>query len=262
MDDVAIKQALMQVHDCNVDFSVTLTGKRSNRVNGLYKPDTQEILLHNRNFTNDNQLMYTAIHELTHHIMSTELNQKSKKSHSGPFWATFENLIDRAVKLKIYSRERSEDTRGLVKKANELHKKITALQMELGVLLVRLHKSCDVSGERYEDVVASDLQLDRATAKTFCNMAVAQTPVPFAVQEVMKNCSTEQKRQVLDAAQSGKTFPQIKAASMKIAQPCSEYAELKKECDRLERTIQQLTTRYEEVTEQLQGLQTTDVRGV
>ncbi|MCK7483142.1 MAG: hypothetical protein M0C28_43355 [Candidatus Moduliflexus flocculans] len=37
-------------------------------MNGLYKPAAREIILHNRNFDDDLQLVYTALHEYAHHL--------------------------------------------------------------------------------------------------------------------------------------------------------------------------------------------------
>ena len=68
MENEDIKSKLLQIENTEIDFTVTQTGKESVRVNGLYKPDTHEILLHNKNFSDDNQLMYTAVHEYAHHI--------------------------------------------------------------------------------------------------------------------------------------------------------------------------------------------------
>ena len=63
MTNEEIKNKLTKLYDCKEDFTVTMSGKASSRVNGLYKPLTHEIILHNKNFKNDNQLMYTAVHE-------------------------------------------------------------------------------------------------------------------------------------------------------------------------------------------------------
>jgi hypothetical protein len=38
------------------------------KVNGFINLGTAEIRLHNKNFTQDNQLLYTAIHEYAHHL--------------------------------------------------------------------------------------------------------------------------------------------------------------------------------------------------
>ena len=97
MTNEKIKNKLTKLYDCKEDFTVTMSGKASNRVNGLYKPATHEIILHNKNFKNDNQLIYTAVHEFTHHVLTTEKGVKTTKAHSGAFWATFYDFLDKAI---------------------------------------------------------------------------------------------------------------------------------------------------------------------
>ena len=72
MNQDQIKEMLLKIEDSELDFSVTFTGKESKKVNGLYKPDTHEILLHTKNFKTDNQLIYTAIHEYAHHLIAEQ----------------------------------------------------------------------------------------------------------------------------------------------------------------------------------------------
>ena len=45
MENARIKEILMDIAPTELDFTVTQTGKESKRVNGLYSPDTHEILL-------------------------------------------------------------------------------------------------------------------------------------------------------------------------------------------------------------------------
>ena len=95
MNQDQIKAMLLDIEESQLEFSVILTGKESKRVNGLYKPDTCEILLHNRNFTSDNQLIYTAIHEYAHHLLNEEKLEHSlgakpgsyQRVHTNQFWA-------------------------------------------------------------------------------------------------------------------------------------------------------------------------------
>ena len=68
MSNDQIKKVLLTLRKSAHDFTVILSGKKSRKVHGLYKPDTREIIIHNKNFTNDNELMYTAIHEYAHHL--------------------------------------------------------------------------------------------------------------------------------------------------------------------------------------------------
>ena len=72
MDNASIKDMLLDIQESKLEFTVTMTGKESKRENGLYKPETREILLHNKNFKTDNELIYTAVHEYTHHLINEE----------------------------------------------------------------------------------------------------------------------------------------------------------------------------------------------
>ena len=97
MENEKIKEMLLQVCESNLDFSVVQSGKESKRVNGLYKPDTHEIILHNKNFKTDEQLVYTAVHEYTHHIIAEEQLALygseylyNSKVHTQAFWARFQ----------------------------------------------------------------------------------------------------------------------------------------------------------------------------
>jgi len=48
MDNAKIKELLLDIQDTKLDFTVIQSGKESRRVNGLYKPDTHEIIFHNK----------------------------------------------------------------------------------------------------------------------------------------------------------------------------------------------------------------------
>ena len=100
MNQDKVKEILLSLRDTSLEFSVTFTGKESKKVNGLYKPDTKEILIHNKNFKNDNQLVYTAIHEYAHHLECEKNGGKSSggRCHTNSFWACFHSLLEEAEK--------------------------------------------------------------------------------------------------------------------------------------------------------------------
>ena len=81
MDNDKIKEMLLNIQESKLEFTVVMTGKESKRVNGLYKPETREILLHNKNFKTDNELIYTAIHEYTHHLINEEEIEEIGRAH-------------------------------------------------------------------------------------------------------------------------------------------------------------------------------------
>ena len=83
MTNEEIKKILLSLEQTDTDFSVTQTGKASKKVNGLYAPATFEIFLHNKNFTTENELIYTAIHEYTHHLINCKQKKLGFESKNG-----------------------------------------------------------------------------------------------------------------------------------------------------------------------------------
>ena len=73
-----------------IDFTVVQTGKKSSKVNGLYKTDSHEILLHNKNFTTNNAIMYTAIHELI--LQNKRLRQRTTTLKALNNWNEKQNV--------------------------------------------------------------------------------------------------------------------------------------------------------------------------
>ena len=103
MNNDQIKEILLSIEETEIDFTVTMSGKESKKVNGLYKPESHEIILHNLNFKSDNQLIYTAIHEYTHHLMTERkleqtggLDVCKSRAHTNDFWAKFHELLEKA----------------------------------------------------------------------------------------------------------------------------------------------------------------------
>jgi hypothetical protein len=108
MNQDKVKTILLDIEDTELDFSVIFSGKKSRKVNGLYKPDTREILIHNKNFTdetglNENLLIYTAIHEYAHHQHSCKNGGRlSARAHTSDFWAIFHGLLEKAEAKGLY----------------------------------------------------------------------------------------------------------------------------------------------------------------
>ena len=74
MNQDQVKDMLLSLENNVPEFSVIFTGKESKRVDGLYKPESREILIHNRNFEDENSLIYTAIHDISICIHSFDTN--------------------------------------------------------------------------------------------------------------------------------------------------------------------------------------------
>ena len=170
MENQRIKEILLDIAETQIEFSVIQTGKESKRVNGFYKPDTHEIFLHNKNFKSDNMLIYTAVHEYTHHLVTEkklELDPTyvcNSKVHTQEFWAEFGNLLKIAEEKGYYSIgwESNEELKALTEdiKQNYLAKNGELMQ-EFGKKLSRAWELCKEADIRYEDYIDRVLCLPR-----------------------------------------------------------------------------------------------------
>lgn len=266
MNNEQIKQLLISIEPVKSDFTVTLTGKESKKVNGFYKPDTHEIFLHNKNFKNENQLIYTAIHEYTHHLIQTEREEEqlplsNGKEHNTYFWAKMDKLLEIAIEKGFYVRNRSEKLKTAIKAASELDCQIAKLQQELGKILTEIKKLSVEEGERFEDIITHDVGIKQSTAK---NCITASTMPENIIcgqdkQDVFikaKNKPTQIKEKLIKAVEENKSVEQLKAISnTNLNQKnTSNYDRLKKEKVRLEKTLSLLNQRYLIVCETLEAM--------
>ena len=151
MNNERIKEILLDIAPSEIDFSVIQTGKESKRVNGFYQPDTHEIYLHNLNFKSDNMLIYTAVHEYTHHLCTIEKQEndpsygKACKVHTQEFWAKFGELLKIAEEKGYYSIgwENNEELKALTLDIKENYlAKNGQLMQEFGKKLARAFDLC------------------------------------------------------------------------------------------------------------------------
>jgi len=254
MNNEQIKELLISLEDTDKDFSVIQSGKESKKINGLYKSDSFEIIIHNNNFTTENQLIYTAIHEYTHHLISCKYKNKGEnlpaKSHSTEFWAKFDDLLEIAVSKNLYKRERSESLSTLISEAKEIDKEIVKLQKKLGLLLREIQKKSDEENVRYEDVITHDLNMTRTTAKKCVESNFVNSDCGQSELETILKTNSKNRMEVELSISNGKTINQAKHNSTQ-SKESNPIDKLSKEKNRLEKTINQLQQRLEIVMEQL-----------
>lgn len=254
MNNDQIKELLLSLEVTNQDFSVTQSGKESKKINGLYKPGTFEIIIHNQNFTTENQLIYTAIHEYTHHLINCKHIEKGEKlpakSHSTEFWGKFDDLLEIAVSKNLYKRERSESLSTLISEAKEIDKEIVKLQKKLGLLLKEIEKKSNEENVRFEDVVTHDLNMTRSTAKKCIESNSINSDCGQSELETILKTNSKKRTEVELLISNGKTINQAKYNSTQSIESNS-IDKLSREKNRLEKTINQLQQRLEVVIEQL-----------
>ena len=266
MDNAKIKEMLLDIQNSQLEFTVTMTGKESKRVNGLYKPDTREILLHNKNFKTDNELIYTAIHEYTHHLVNEEdivanggkEPPHSARSHTNYFWAKFHALLEVAESKGYYKLDvaLSPELQQLTDEIREKYIKPNGQIMQnLGRDLIKAHALCEQSNIRYEDYLDRVLQLPRTTAKSVTKVGMLTEEDAQLGYENMKIIASvkkpDEKAKAVEAIKSGKSPDSVIAMMKKKAKEVDPKEKLEKEKLRLERTISELTQRLEFVEESL-----------
>ena len=272
MNNERIKEILLDIFPCEIDFSVIQTGKESKRVNGFYKPDTHEIYLHNLNFKSDNMLVYTAVHEYTHHLCTIEKQEndpsygKACKVHTQEFWAKFGDLLKIAEEKGYYSIgwESNEELKALTQDIKENYlAKNGQLMQEFGKKLARAFDLCQEADIRYEDYVDRVLCLPRNAAKDIRKVgAVDINPaIGFENMKVVASIKKPDERasvqqDFLEGGKSPATVRELmkqKAAAGRTSEN-DPKAKLEKEKQRLEKSIAQLTQRLEYVEESLANL--------
>jgi hypothetical protein len=267
MDNEKIKQILLDIQDSKLSFTVIQTGKDSKRVNGLYKPDTHEILLHNKNFKTDNQLIYTAVHEYTHHLITEETLAVSGSSaplnakiHNQAFWVKFNELIRIAEKKGYYviGMEKSPELEKLTEEIRRNYlEKNGRLMQEFGRLLARAHELCEQADIRYEDYIDRVLCLPRNSARDIAKLGIV--PVNPAIgydnMKLVAGIKKPEDRTAAEQQLMNGTSPVSVRDMMKrnsaAAQTDDPKTKLEKEKSRLEKTIAQLQQRLEYVEDAL-----------
>jgi len=261
MTNEQIKQALLEVQECEIDFSIVQSGKKSRRVNGLYKPESREIVLHNRNFSNDNLLIYTAIHEYAHHLhFCSDAPPKSTRSHTRRFRTILHTLLKEAEKKGIYRGVLETDPRFA-----ELTERIRStfilphgsLMKDFGRVLVEAEELCRETGVRFEDYVGRVLKLDRLEVRQV--MQVSQSDLPaeigYAGMKTLAGIRDEGlRRDALEKLQAGYTQDMLQEEILtkkKNAGPEDPAEALKKERQRILKTINSLKIRLEEIEEKM-----------
>jgi len=268
MDNAEIKEKLLQIENTDLDFTVVMTGKESTRVNGLYKPDTHEILLHNKNFKSDMQLIYTAIHEYTHHLLTEEflaqtggkLPVKGSKVHTSAFWAKFHTLLQKAEEMGIYklNLDDSPELKELTEKIRREYMEVNGkLMQEFGRLLSKAHALCEKANIRYEDYLDRILCLPRNTARDITKVGSVEVN-PALGFDNMKKVAMLKKSEDRDSASqqilSGKSPDTVSELMKKCSSSNDPRSKLEKEKNRLTKTIEALQQRLQYVEESLENL--------
>ncbi|GMO55385.1 MAG: hypothetical protein Ta2A_00190 [Treponemataceae bacterium] len=266
MNQDAVKAMLLDIRECALDFSVIFTGKASKKVNGLYNLQTFQILLHTKNFATDNELVYTAIHEYTHHlqnearsVMRNSGGAPCARHHTTSFWALFHELLEIAEKKGVYKLH-NEPNDELANLTDEIRTKYIAqngvLIKELGKLLLKAHALCDAAHIRFEDYIDRELCLPRQAARTIAKIATYDISPDLGYERMkitagIANAEKRAKTESMLLAGKSPDFVRYASRTKSENENVDPKEKLLSEKKRIEKTIEQLTQRLKYVEENL-----------
>ena len=259
MSNEQIKKTLLSLRKTGHDFSVILSGKKSRKVHGLYKPDSREIIIHNRNFKNDNELMYTAIHEYAHHIQFTSsATPVSARTHTTAFWNLLHTLLFEAESKGIYTNpfESIEEFQTLTRRIRDKFlSESGSLMKELGRLLLDAHALCEKHGTSFPDYLDRVLALPRTSAQVIMKAHTLDLD-PAVGFENMRSLVSIRDEAVRGKAQQelrdGHSPDMVKARYIGAKPPRGRREALQEERARIEKSIERLKKRLKEIEKRIE----------
>ena len=262
MNQDQVKQKLLQLEKTDVDFTVTFSGKRSKKVDGLYYPDRREMIIHNHNFTDDNQLMYTAIHEYAHHIQFAKSNAPTTtRAHSIDFWNTFHSLLFKAEKIGIYVNifETNKEFKELTARLrNDYLLKNSHLMKEFGSLLINGRELCIKYRVSFEDYLDRVLQLHRNEAKTIIKTYTMDInpKIGFENMKTVTRVRDDDFREEIHKSflDKNKSPDMIKAEINPKKEFGSRLSYLESEKERVEKSLERLTQQLVKLEREIDNL--------
>ena len=262
MNQDQVKDKLLMLEQVKVDFLVTFSGKSSKKVDGLYYPDKREIIIHNENFVDDNQMMYTAIHEFAHHVQFKRTTVPvTPRAHSNDFWNIFHTLLFKAEEMGIYINvfDTNDEFKELTAKLrDEYLSRNGHLMKEFGSLLIKARELCQRYHASFEDYVDRVLRLHRNEAKTIMKTYTMdiKPEIGYENMKTVAKIKDEGLRQgVQEAFISDQRSPDmIKADLNPKAEFNNRLSYLESEKERVEKSLDKLTVHLAKLERDIDAL--------
>ncbi len=261
MNQDRVKELLLTVEDSPTPFTLVFSGKSNAKVNGLYKPQSAEIVLHNHNFDSDDQLLYTALHEYAHHLHHTRKGGISQaRPHTNEFWTIFHGLVQKAESLGIY-RNIFDSVPEFIELTKTIKQNCIAangeIMLDFGRLLAEAADLCRLHKARFEDYIERVLGIPRSTATAAVAARQASLDPKMgwdSLRFVSGIHDPDDREKAIEALSAGASPTSVKG--MLRTQNSSEDPgqRLLEEKARIEKTIRNLSARLDEIDKKLSDL--------
>ncbi|MDC7223210.1 MAG: hypothetical protein PQJ60_05670 [Spirochaetales bacterium] len=260
MNQDQIKEKLLEIDGDVADFSLIFSGKQSKKVDGLYHPDNHEIVIHNKNFEEDNSLMYTAIHEFAHHVQFTRFAKETtpRAHHTVLFWDIFHKLLktaeEKGIYINIYETDpRFKDLTDQIKE-NYLAKN-GEIMKEFGKLLIQALDLCQQKHAIFEDYVDRALGMNRTTAKSAMQMFARDVDPAIGFDNMKVVASIKEPKQRQEAVQAfkeGQSQNEVRQAIKESKpEPKMTVKKLESQKKRIQKSIEDMQQRLVDVEDRI-----------
>lgn len=261
MNQEQVKNSLLQIDNTVEDFSLLFSGKSSVRVNGLYKPEIREIIIHNKNFEEDNSLIYTAIHEFAHHIQFTRYPGKtSSRSHTRVFWNIFHQLLNTAEEMGIHTAVYKTDPE-LAAMTERIRNNYLVengrLMLEFGSVLLEAQQLCEAKHVNFQDYMDRALGLHRNDAKKIIKIREMEIPAEIGYENMKTVASIKdsyERTEAVDAFLEGYSPDMVKGMNA-MPEQSTRLDALIEEKTRIEKNLDNLTEKLVKIERKIQELQ-------
>ncbi len=261
MNQDQVKELLLRTADTESDFSLIFSGKESSLVNGLYKPRSREIILHNRNFASDEQLVYTALHEYAHHLHCERKGfTASGRAHTNEFWGIFHDLLVAAESKGFYKSpfDREPEFIELTRKIRETCiEENGRVMLEFGRLLIEAQALCERWKTRFEDYLDRALSIPRVTAGAAAK-AAGYGIDPSLGWDGMKMAAGIRdpllRNEAIEALRAGMSPAAVRARVSPSRPPEDGEERLLRDKARIEKSIERLSRELEEIENRLREI--------
>jgi hypothetical protein len=262
MNQDQVKEILLSIDDDVEEFFVIFSGKKSKKANGIYHPETREIIIHNRNFSSDGELIYTAIHEFAHHVHFTRSPVPvGARAHTVEFRSILHRLLSAAEERGVYASpfESDPDLSALTERIrSEFLVQNGRLMKRFGEVLLEAQALCAKKGARFEDYLERALSLDKSTATTLMKFQTydISPELGYDTMTTIAQMPTQQKRiEAQRRFEAGDTVDMIKNDfSPSRPRDVDPTRQLEKERNRIQRTIHSLQEKLKEIDSRLSNL--------
>jgi len=261
MNQEQVKAELLRLDSEVEDFSLRFSGKSSVRVNGLYKPDIKEIIIHNQNFENNNSLIYTSIHEFAHHIQFTRFPGKSSaRAHTNAFWNIFHNLLKTAEDIGVHTAyyKTDPDLMAMTQRIKDDYLVGNGkLMLEFGAVLLEAQNLCLEKQVNFQDYMDRALGLHRNVAKNIIKITEMELPPEIGYENMKTVASIKDDYERTEAVEAflGGFSPDMVKGLSGMPQERTQLDALIEEKERIEKSLDSLTTKLVKVERKIQELQ-------